>query len=110
MNKIQKKTAAISMFALWLLNSSFVLAQSTGTTSNELNGWLQLIIDVLSAAVGVAFVVSFIIAGYQYMTARDDANQVKAAKDRIVTLVLTFFVFAFGYALLQWLVPGGIFN
>lgn len=89
---------------------SAAYAQSVNTGSNALNGWLQLIINVLSAAAGIVFVFSFIFAGYQYMTARDNAQQVSDAKNRIVTLVITFILFAFGYAILQWLVPGGIFS
>jgi len=115
---IEKKAAiprkityiAVLASAMFFSVSKRASAQTASTASEELNGWLQLAINVLSAVAGLAFVISFIFAGYQYMTARDDANQVKSAKERLTTLVLTFVVFAFGYALLQWLVPGGIFD
>lgn len=81
--------------------------QSTG--SQDLYGWLQTVIDLLAIVAGLVFVISFIIAGYQYMTARDNAQQVSAAKERMVTTSLTFALFVFGYAFIQWLVPGGIF-
>lgn len=78
--------------------------------SSDLNKLLQATIDTLSAAAGLIFVISFIIAGFQYLTARDNASQVADAKQRIFTLVITFILFVFGYGLLQWLVPGGIFG
>lgn len=78
--------------------------------SGDLNKLLQAAIDTLAAAAGLIFVISFIIAGFQYLTARDNASQVAAAKERIFTLVITFILFVFGYGLLQWLVPGGIFS
>ena len=82
---------------------------SVTTNSDELDKWLQNVIDLLSGLVALAFVVSFIIAGYQYMSAGGNASQVAAAKARIGMTVLAFVVFVFGYGLLQWLVPGGIF-
>lgn len=91
-------------------------AGGTATTcpTNEpdckLDNFLQGIINLLSGVAALAFVISFLFAGYQYMTAGGNASQVAAAKNRIVMVVMAFIVFVFGYGLLQWLVPGGIFN
>lgn len=82
-------------------------AQSTG--SDELDRWLQRIINLLSAAVGLVIVISLIFAGIQYMTAGSNASQVAAAKNRIGMAILSLILFIFCYTLLQWLVPGGIF-
>jgi|GEM_PF-2280342 len=83
---------------------------STTTGSDKLDQWLQDIINLLSGLVALVCVISLIFAGFQYMTAGGNAGQVAAAKNRIVMVVLAFVVFAFGYGILQWLIPGGIFN
>lgn len=78
--------------------------------TDKLNKLLKDTINGLSALALLIFVVSLIAAGYQYMTARDNASAVAAAKERIITVVITFVLFVFGFGILQWLVPGGIFN
>jgi len=81
-----------------------------GSGSTKLDSYLNTIVNLLSGLVGLVIVLSIIIAGIQYMTARDNASQVSAAKNRILMAVLAFFVFVMGYALLQWLIPGGVFK
>jgi hypothetical protein len=65
-------------------------------------------INILSAIAGLAIVGSIMVAGYQYMTARDNSGQVEAAKKRILWALIAFGMFLFMYALLNWLVPGGL--
>lgn len=110
-------TGLLSAALLFSNRTLVVLAQSSGSgfsgktsySEQDLYGWLQIIINLLTIVAFLVFVISLILAGYQYMTARDNASQVSSAKDRIVTTVISFAVFVFGYALLQWLIPGGIF-
>lgn len=84
-------------------------ADVAGTGSDDLDKILNTIINGLSALVGLVVIISLIVAGIQYMTARDNASQVSAAKGRIVMTLLSLFLFMMGYSLLQWLIPGGIF-
>lgn len=79
-----------------------------GTGSTELDGWLNTAINVLAALVGIAIVASILIGAIQYITAGSNTSQVGAAKQRITMAVLGFGLFLMGYALLQWLIPGGI--
>lgn len=65
-------------------------------------------INFLSAVAGMAIVASIMIAGYQYMTARDNPGQVEAAKKRILWAMVALGIFIFMYALLNFLVPGGV--
>ncbi len=81
----------------------------TPPTGGSVYDWLSMIINVLSVVALSLFVLSMIIAGYQYMTARDNAQQVSDAKNRITTTVISIILFVFGYAFLQWLIPGGVF-
>lgn len=65
-------------------------------------------INFLSAAAGIVFVFSIMWAGYQYMTARDNTQAVGAAKNRIVMTIIAMLFFLFTYAILNWLIPGGL--
>jgi len=56
----------------------------------------------------LAIIGSIMIAGYQYMTARDNSGQTAAAKKRIAWALVALVVFVFGYAFLNFLVPGGL--
>lgn len=80
----------------------------SGSGSTKLDNWLNTVINLLSALVGIAVVGSIIFAGIQYITSGDNSSQVAAAKQRIAMSVLGLLLFFMGYALLQWLIPGGI--
>jgi hypothetical protein len=65
-------------------------------------------INILSALAGMAIVFSMMFAGYLYMTSRDNSGQVQKAKQRIVWSLTALVLFIFMYALLNFLVPGGV--
>ena len=71
--------------------------------------WLLLIIDTLSALVGVAVVLSIIFGGIKYSMATDDPAQIAAAKDRIKNGLIALVTFMAMFSFLQWVIPGGIF-
>ncbi len=73
----------------------------------EIIDFILVVINVLSAAAGMAIIASIMIAGYQWMTAQDNSGQVEAARKRIGMAILALFTFIFMYAFLQWLIPGG---
>jgi hypothetical protein len=77
---------------------------------NKLIKALNNIINVLAAGVGVAVTGSIIFGGIQYAAAGNNPNQVTAAKKRITDALIALIAFAFMYAFLQWIVPGGVFG
>lgn len=85
---------------------------STGdrSTASDVYERLALGVNILIGIAGLAIVGSIVFAGFQYMTARENSSQVSAAKQRILVSVASLFLLGFGYALLQWLIPGGVFN
>jgi hypothetical protein len=83
--------------------------KGVSTGSKTIDRLVQSTVDLLSAITGIIIVLSIIIGGIQYMTARDNSSQVAAAKNRILMSVLSLILFIFAYTILQWLVPGGIF-
>jgi hypothetical protein len=70
---------------------------------------IQLFINFLSAGVGIIIAIMFMLAGGQYLTAGDNPQAVAAAKKKIVNCLVALASFIFMYAVLQFLVPGGIY-
>jgi len=71
--------------------------------------YVQLAINILSAAVGVIVVIMVAVGGVQYTASKDNPQQTAAAKERIRNALLALVAYIFMFAFLQWLVPGGIF-
>lgn len=83
---------------------------STGgkTTGCATEGYITSIINILSASVGIIVVIMLIVGGIQYSSAGGDPSRIAAAKKRIYSALLALITFLFLFALLQWLVPGGV--
>jgi ABC-type maltose transport system permease subunit len=77
---------------------------------NPIIRWLNILINLVAGIVGVGAVLMIIWAGIQYTTARDNAQAVAAAKQKIINVVIGIAAFMFLYAFLNWLVPGGVFK
>lgn len=77
---------------------------------NKIVGRLNQVVNILSGLVGIVVVISLIIGGIQYTLAEDNPQKVGAARARILHALIALIMFAFIYAILQWLIPGGIFG
>lgn len=71
--------------------------------------YINPFINFLGIGFGIIITITIVVGGLQYITAGSDPQKVAAAKGRIVNAIFTLVIFGFMYALLQWLVPGGIF-
>lgn len=71
---------------------------------------LTRVIQILSGLVAVLAVIGLIAAGLQYASSADDAGKVKAAKERITQIIIGLILYLFMVALLNFLVPGGVFR
>ena len=71
---------------------------------------LNLVLNILTAGVGIAATIGFVIAGIQYMTAQDNEAQMAKAKMRMLQIVIGLFVYATMWAILNWILPGGVFG
>lgn len=74
----------------------------------DINGILKLVLNILVYGLGAAAVLGVIIAGIQYMTARDDVAQVAKAKKRLIEIVIGLVAWALMFTVLNWLIPGGL--
>ena len=74
-----------------------------------ITGYVLILINVLSATLGVAVTAVIIVAGIQYSASAGNPQATAAAKKRITNAVLALVFFAGMYGFLQWIVPGGVF-
>ena len=73
-----------------------------------ITGYVLILINVLSATLGVAVTAVIIIAGIQYSASAGNPQATAAAKKRITNAALALVFFAAMYGFLQWIVPGGV--
>lgn len=71
---------------------------------------LLLVVNVLTAGVAILAIGGIIYGAILYTSAGDNQGQLAKAKDTIRNVIIGIVAFAFMYSLLQWLIPGGVFN
>lgn len=96
---------AILLSFLWADPAS---AQVSGKNAQLVLDTMVNIVRFLTVGVGAVLVVMFGWAGFRYLTARDNSSQVADAKQHMFYVILALFLYLFGFALLNWLIPGGI--
>lgn len=73
-------------------------------------GILLMVLNILTAGVGIVAVGGLVYAGILYASAGDEAAKVTKAKETIFNVVVGLVSFGLMWAALQFLVPGGIFK
>ncbi len=71
---------------------------------------LYAVIRFLSVGVGIIVVGSIVVAGIQYSTSQGNPQATAAALKRVGATVTALFIYLFMYAILNWLIPGGLFK
>ena len=77
---------------------------------NGIEDLIFAIIRFLSDGVGLVIVMSVIIGGIQYITARGDPNATGAAIKRLTSALTALLIFIFAYAILNYVIPDGFFK
>jgi hypothetical protein len=86
-------------------------ASNCGENGCDITGkYIDPAITLLSGLVGIIAVISLIVGGIQYSTSAGDPQKAAKAKGRILNTVIALVAYFFLYALLEFLVPGGIFK
>jgi Type IV secretion system pilin len=70
--------------------------------------YLKTILKLLNALVGMVIILVLVIAGIQYITSLGDPARVKNAKKRITESITALILYMFMFAILSFLIPGGI--
>ncbi len=71
---------------------------------------LLMTINILSAGVGVLALAGIVYGSILYTSAGGNPEQVKKAKNTFINVAIGVIAFAGMFALLNFLVPGGVFN
>ena len=82
-----------------------------GTNVKDTGIWaiLMLIINILSAGIGVAAVGGVVYGSIMYSTAGGSPEQVKKSRVIIANTVTGLIAYAVLFALMNYLIPGGLF-
>lgn len=85
--------------------------RSTGDAVEQSALWaiLELTLNILIGAVGIAAVGGLIYGAIMYSSARDNPGQVQEAIGVIRNVIIGLVLFVLMFAILQYLIPGGIF-
>jgi len=89
----------------WLLMKMLAVETNILGDDMTIEGLLELVRNILLYGLGAAAVIGVIIAGIQYMTARDNEQQVAKAKKRLLDVVIGLVAWAALWTVLTWLIP-----
>lgn len=92
----------------WLMMKVMAVETSILPDGADIEWILKLILNILVYGLGAAAVFGVVVAGIQYMTARDDVSQVAKAKKKLIEIAIGLVAWALMYMVLNWLIPGGI--
>ena len=76
--------------------------------SKIMTDFVDPLLKFLAAGVGVIVVIMVIVGGVQYVTANGNPQAAQNARKKIINALIAFTTFIFLYALLEWLIPGGV--
>lgn len=79
-------------------------------TQDLYDKYINPLINVLSALVGLVIVASIIYGGIQYASSEGDPGKVTAAKQRITNSLIALVAYILLFGFLNFLIPGGILN
>lgn len=97
------------------VETSVISCDQTGSDNSDISnsgiwGILLLAINILTAGVGIAAVGGLIYGSILYTSAGGTPEGVKKAHTIIQNVVIGIVMYALLYSLLNFLIPGGIFN
>ena len=86
--------------------------QTGGSNTKDTGAWglLLLVINILTAGVGIAAVGGIVYGAILYTSAGGSPEQVKKAVGVITNVIIGVVAYAVMYSVLNFLIPGGVFN
>jgi hypothetical protein len=118
-------TLVLSLCGSFLIAGSVVSADCGGASTSIINceqdntgkdiedngvwGILMLVVNILTGAVAVAAIGGVAYAAVMYASAGGNVDQTKKAIAIIMNVVTGAVLYAIAWALLSWLIPGGVF-
>lgn len=78
-------------------------------TQNPIFDYLARLLKFLSGILGLLFVLIIIAAGVQYIISGGNSEETKSAKNRLKAAITGLLLFSMMYAILNFIIPGGLF-
>lgn len=107
-------TAAAADLKCGILPPSFCTAATKGDKDKieDTGVWklLKLVVNIMTAGAGILALAGIVYGSVMYTTAGGNQEQVKKARGILTNVVIGVIAFAAMWALLQWLLPGGVLN
>lgn len=91
------------------VDTSIISCDSEGGES-PIMSLLRTVISFFTVGVGVLGVGGILFGSYVYMTAIGSVDETKKAKRIILNVAIGLFVYALMFALMNFLIPGGVFK
>lgn len=88
------------------------ISKGSGTDIQEniIVVWLKVILKFLAGGVGIAVVGGIVYGGILRQTAQGNAAQAQKSNTVIINSVIALILFILMYAILNWVIPGGILS
>ena len=93
-----------------IISCNNVDVDKAGVENTGLWSILLLTINILTAGVGVLALAGLVYGGILYSSSGGSPEQIKKAKGIFTNVVIGVIAFGGMYALLNFIVPGGVFN
>ncbi|HMH70196.1 MAG TPA: hypothetical protein VK502_02260 [Candidatus Saccharimonadales bacterium] len=87
-------------------------ATGSGTTAKDSAIWqvLLIILNIMTAGIGILAVGGIVYGSIMYASAGDKADQTKKAIEVITNVVIGIVAYGLMYVVINFLIPGGLFN
>ncbi len=92
------------------IDFSSYISRYCAADSNSITVLILMVIDFLAIGVGIAVVGGIAYGGVKYASSAGDTNKTKEAIGIVTNAVIGLVLFVFMYAILNFFVPGGVFN
>ena len=90
------------------INGSNCINEGTTVQNNVIIVWLSSIIKFLTVGVGLAATGGVVYGGFLYLTARGNAGRTQQGVTTIVNALIGIVLYALAFAIINFLVPGGV--
>jgi hypothetical protein len=90
------------------INGNNCVDKGTTVENNVIFVWLSSIIKFLTVGVGIAATGGVVFGGFLYLTAQGNAGKTQKGVATIMNALIGILMYALAFAIINFLVPGGI--
>lgn len=90
------------------INGQNCIDKGSNIENNVIVVWISMIIKFLTFGVGVGATAGVVYGGFLYLSARGNAGQIQKAVKTIINSLIAVTVYALAFAIINFLVPGGV--